>query len=319
VFDAATAPDPIAYDGPDIEPVLLEPSRRAGRRRRWPGVALVIALVAMLAGGAYALTSVIKPTHPVPDLVGRTEARARAALTRLTFDVVITRTFDDKPAGEVLKQDPVGRERLKEGENVRLTISQGPAPRAVPDLTGKVRAAAEALLREAGFQPVFGERTDENVPKDVVLDWAPKVGKQAKGAQVQVAVSSGPEPRTVPDLKGKTFEQAQAALTPLRLTAVRAEVFSDTVPVNQVVSTSPGAGAKAARDGKVTVNVSKGPELIAIPDVRGKNVIDATNILSAAGFQVSGVQGPANKPVTNTSPPPGTPRPRGSQVGLYTK
>jgi eukaryotic-like serine/threonine-protein kinase len=282
-------------------------------------VLLVGSLVAMLAGGAYALTAVIKPSHDVPNVVGQTEAQAKAALTRLNFDVVTTRTFNDKPAGEVLRQNPAARESLKEGEDVRLTVSKGPEPRLVPDLTGKTQVEADALLKAAEFAPAYTQAFHETVAKGLVLDWAPKEGKQAKDSQVKVIVSNGPEPRVVPDLKGKTFEQAAAALTPLRLTAVQGSAFSDTVPVGQVVSTSPAAGAKAARDSKVTVNVSKGPELIAIPDVRGKNVIEATNILGAAGFQVSGVQGPANRPVTNTSPPPGTPRPRGSQVGLYTR
>jgi serine/threonine-protein kinase len=255
----------------------------------------------------------------VPNVVGRTEAQARAALTELKFDVVTTKAINDKPAGQVLFQRPAAKESLKEGGDVRLTVSKGPAPRLVPDLTGKTQVEADALLKAAEFVPVFTPEFNETVTKGLVLEWAPKEGKQAKGTEVKVTVSNGPEPRTVPDLKGKTFDQAAAALTPLRLTAARVDVFSDTVPVGQVVSTSPGAGAKAARDSKVTVNVSKGPELIPVPDVRGKNVIDATNILSAAGFQVSGVQGPANRPVTNTSPAPGTPKPRGSQVGLYTK
>jgi eukaryotic-like serine/threonine-protein kinase len=299
---------------------VLEPSRRAGRHRRWPWVALIVVLLSLLAGGAYALTTVIKPSHDVPNLVGRTEAQARAALARLHFDPVVARSAHENiAAGQVLAQAPPRGESLKEGEDVKLTVSSGPKPRAVPDLAGKTQNDAKALLEQAGFKPIFTQRSDENVPKDVVLEWAPNEGRHAKGADVTVTVSSGPEPRTVPDLKGKTFDQAAAALTPLRLTAVRAEVFSDTVPVGQVVSTSPGAGAKAARDSKVTVNVSKGPELIAVPDVRGKNVIEATNLLEAAGFVVTGTQGPANKPVSNTSPAPGTKRPRGSGVGLYTK
>jgi beta-lactam-binding protein with PASTA domain len=46
---------------------------------------------------------------------------------------------------------------------------------------------------------------------------------------------------------------------------------------------------------------------------------DATAALEAAGFVVDGVQGNPTKPVTNTSPTPGTPVKRGSHVGLYTK
>jgi serine/threonine-protein kinase len=275
----------------------------------------------MLAGGAYALTAVTKPSHPVPGLVGSSVADARLLLSKSKLDLRIQQArFDEGvPKDQILRQDPLPGKKLKEGEDVAVVVSRGAEPRAVPDLAGKNQATAKALLEQAGFAPAFELRDSEEVAKDIVLDWAPKEGKQAKGTAVKVIVSNGPPPRTVPDLKGKTFEQAAALLTPLRLTAVRADVFSDTVPVGQVVSSSPTAGGKAARDSKVTVNVSKGPELIPIPDVRGKNVIEASNILSAAGFNPVCCQGPANKPVTNTSPAPGTPRPKGAQVGLYTK
>ena len=320
LFDAAAAADP-ADDGPDIEPMVLQPSRRAGRRRRWPWVLAAVLVAALIAGGAYAMTVVTKPTHPVPNLVSRSVADAGPLLQRSKFDLEIAGSEfrEDVPKDAIFRQDPPAAEKLKEGENVRVWVSKGAAPRLVPDLAGKPRAEAEALLTGAGFKVAFEPRFDENIAKDLVLDWAPKEGKQAKDTEVKVVLSNGPEPRTVPDLKGKTFEQAQAALTPLRLAAVKAEVFHDTIPVGQVVSTAPGAGAKAQRDSKVTVNVSKGPELIAIPDVRGKNVIEATDILTAAGFEVTGTQGPSNRPVSNTSPPPGTKRPKGSPVGLYTR
>lgn len=321
-FDGATATDG-ADTRPDVAPVALEPSRRAGRRRRWPWAVLVVAVLATLAGGAYALTAVNKPTHPVPDVVGMSLSDADQLLGRSNLDVRVERKVFHETAAvdEILRQNPPKGEKLEEGERVNVVVSRGAAPRQVPDIAGKQQAEADAVLKQFGFAPVFEPRSDENVAKGLVLDWSPgKDGaKQAKGTEVKVIVSNGPEPRTVPDLKGKTFDQAAAQLTPLRLTAVRTEVFSDRVPAGQVVSTSPGAGAKVQRDGKVTVNVSKGPELIPIPDVRGKSTLEATDILTAAGFQVSGVQGPPNRPVTNTSPAPGTPRPRGSQVGLYTR
>jgi serine/threonine-protein kinase len=320
LFDAASAPDPDG-SGPDIEPMALQPSRRAGRRRRWPWVLVVVALVAMLAGGAYALTSVIKPTHPVPNVINKTVADATRTVGQSKLNLRTTGSIfnEDVAPNVILRQDPAPGKKLREGQDVKVVVSRGAAPRAVPDLAGKDQATAKTALELAGFTPTFQPRFDENVSKGLVLDWTPKEGKQAKGTGVTVIISDGPEPRVVPNLAGKTFDQAAAALTPLRLTAVRADVFNDTVPVGQVVNTSPGPGAKAARDSKVTVNVSKGPELIPVPDVRGMSVQDATNKLTAAGFVADGVTGPLNKPVTNTSPPPGTPVKRGSHVGLYTK
>src|SRR5207244_299431 len=85
----------------------------------------------------------------------------------------------------------------------------------------------------------------------------------------------GPAPRTVPDESGKTFDQAAADLQRLGLVAARApDAFSDTVPKDKVISTTPGAGASVAKGGRVTVTVSKGPDLLNVPDVTGKNVVN---------------------------------------------
>ena len=97
------------------------------------------------------------------------------------------------------------------------------------------------------------------------------------------------------------------------------DAFSDTVPKDKVISTTPGAGASVAKGGRVTVTVSKGPDLLNVPDVTGKNVQDATAVMQQAGLQVSNVFGPPNKKVFVTDPPAGTQVHRGSSVNLYTR
>ena len=99
----------------------------------------------------------------------------------------------------------------------------------------------------------------------------------------------------------------------------RADAFNDTVPKDQVIGTSPAAGASVSRGGKVTINVSKGPDLVAVPDVSNKSVPDATTIMQQAGLQVGNVFGPPNKKVFLTDPPAATQVHRGSSVNLYTK
>ena len=134
-----------------------------------------------------------------------------------------------------------------------------------------------------------------------------------------MAVSGGPRPRTVPNLAGKTYDQAAASLQQLGLTAVRAEAFSDTVPKDQVISTTPARGASVDKGGKVTVTISKGPDLVVVPNVKGKNVQQATAALQQAGLGVSNVFGPPTKNVFDTDPAPGAQVKRGSSVNLYTK
>jgi serine/threonine-protein kinase len=151
-----------------------------------------------------------------------------------------------------------------------------------------------------------------------VLDWQPR-GVQAKGAEIVVRVSDGPAPRTIPDLAGKTFDEAAAALGELGLTAVRADVFSDSRPAGQVDATVPPAGGAAAKGAKVTVNVSKGPDLVAVPNVSGQSVEQATATLASAGLQVANVFGPPRKTVFATDPEAGRRVKRGSGVSLYTR
>jgi serine/threonine-protein kinase len=70
--------------------------------------------------------------------------------------------------------------------------------------------------------------------------------------------------------------------------------------------------------GTVTVTVSKGPDLVPVPDVRGKSVDSALNVLQAAGFNVIGVNGHLTRSVTGTTPAAGSQVLRGSSVTLVT-
>jgi serine/threonine-protein kinase len=160
---------------------------------------------------------------------------------------------------------------------------------------------------------------DETAPAGYVMGWAHKGEQVPKHTAIDLNVSAGPKPRPVPSLTGKTFDQAAAALQQIGLTAVRADAFSDTVPKDQVVSTSPGAGASVARGGKVTVTISKGPDLVAVPDVSSKSVQDAGTIMQQAGLSIGNVFGPPNKKVFVSDPPAGTQVHRGSSVNVYTK
>ena len=319
LFDREKVADPDVDTGDEIEPIVFEPSRKARRKRRWiVPLAIVIGLL-VLAGGAYATYEAVRPEYDVPKLTTLTVAQARSAVADEEFDLeVTTRHSETVEKGRIMTQDPAAGTRLRQGGNIAVVVSDGPPPRDVPDLAGLSREAAEALLKNEGFAAEFTERYDEQVERGRVLEWAP-TGRQEKGTTVTVTLSQGPAPRPVPAVAGKTYDEAATILKNAGFAPARAEVFHETVPVGQVVGTTPGTGTRVDVGGRVTVNVSKGPELIPLPDVRGKSVADATAILERAGFVVDGVEGNPNRPVTNTSPAPGTPVKRGAHVGLYTR
>ncbi|MGH9067580.1 MAG: PASTA domain-containing protein, partial [Acidimicrobiales bacterium] len=113
-------------------------------------------------------------------------------------------------------------------------------------------------------------------------------------------------PRTIPDLStgGLTYDQAAAKLSSLGLAPTGQSVYSDSVPAGQVVATSPATGQQVARGATVTVQVSKGPHLVSMPNVYGQLGGQAVAALHAAGLHVQ-VYGPdPNGKVIYTDPQP---------------
>ena len=70
---------------------------------------------------------------------------------------------------------------------------------------------------------------------------------------------------------------------------------------------------------EVAIVVSKGPDEVAIPDVSGRPIDEAVNILKRAGLNVAGPYGPPNaRRAYSTVPEAGKKVKRGSTVDLYT-
>jgi eukaryotic-like serine/threonine-protein kinase len=197
-------------------------------------------------------------------------------------------------------------------------LDSGPTSHAVPSLTGADQATAARLLREAKLQPRFTGTASEDVASGVVVSWAPGQGLQRQGTVVTVVLSTGPAPRVVPDLTGASYSDAAAKLQGVRLAPARQNAFSDTVAQGNVISTTPGPGTSVGRDSTVTLVVSAGPDMVAVPDVLGANAAGASRSLLAAGLKVANVFGFSSGRVFFTSPPPGSRVHRGSSVNLYT-
>lgn len=101
-------------------------------------------------------------------------------------------------------------------------------------------------------------------------------------------LGDGPGMRlTVPDVAGQTPEAAETALDQLGLAHERAEEHSLDVPTGQVIRTDPEAGSRVPRDATVTVVVSLGPRMIALPDVTDSDADAAAGALAQAGFVVA--------------------------------
>ncbi len=260
----------------------------------------------------------------VPDVRGMSAGEAQKIIESagLTWGEPNQAYSDEIPQGQVISTNPTHGDKVKKERVIIPLISQGVEQRVVPALTGMNVADAEETLKQAGL--VTGEKTQEysdTVPSGSVISSSPDTGTSVNhDSPVDLVVSQGRQPVSVPDVAGKTRDEASQLLTDAHLSVgTVTEEFSDTVPQGSVISSTPAAGQDNAFKGdSVNLVISKGPEMVAIPDITGKQESEATKILEDAGFTVTterilgGIFGTAR----GTTPEAGTMVKRGSTITL---
>ena len=168
---------------------------------------------------------------------------------------------------------------------------------AVPSVVGQTVDQATTAIEEAGFElGKVEESFDDKVESGKVISQDPKGdSKQAKGTKINLTVSKGTQEITVPDLTGKTAEEAQKALTVSGLKYAKgAAEYSDSVEKDHVVRQDIAAGTAVAKDTVVTYYLSLGSEGTEVPNVVGKREGAATTELNNAGFYVNADYAPSD-------------------------
>lgn len=227
----------------------------------------------------------------VPDLVGQTETNALALISGSGFilEEVSREWSDSVPTGIVISQSPEAGLLLAPGASISLVVSDGPEPSEVPDVTGKNREEAIAIIAAAGFslgRVVQG--FSETVPAGIVISQNPAAGVMAPpGTSVSLVLSQGPEPVAVPDIVGDPELDALALITGAGF--VPGEIsreWSDTVSAGIVISQNPAGGTVMPPGTTVNFVVSRGPQPVEVPGVSGKNLADAQATIAGAGLIV---------------------------------
>jgi beta-lactam-binding protein with PASTA domain/serine/threonine protein kinase len=286
---------------------------------RWAAVVLTVLVLTLVS--AWFFVAGPGASTIVPPVVGRSAAVAQARLEAAHLRPDRVDVFDETvPRGQVVSTSPVAGEEVRRSTKVTMTVSRGPERYAVPSVVGDSPPEAEAALKRAKLR--VGRVTEdysETVTAGLVMASSPGEGKLLKpGTAVNLVVSKGREPIEVKDFTGKPADEAIAWITSAGLKVdAQAQEWSDTVPKGSVISQDPTSGTRYRGD-KVTLVVSKGPELTKVPNVVGKNEDEAKHILEDAGFKVKvdRFMGGIFGTVRSQDPPADSMQPKGTTITL---
>jgi len=267
----------------ELAPLVLPPPRR---RPRWPWALLALAVVALV------LVAILLLAAPkrvqVPNVVGSSIVVAQQRLEQAGFEVESVRDNSAKPRNQVIGQDPTGGRTADKGSRVTLNVSDGPRIQSVPNVVGARRGAAAKALKDAGFKVKAVSQFSDNVETNRVISQSPSARSAAEqGETIQIMVSKGSEQVAVPDVIGKTEDDARAALEGAGFSVAVSRRESAGDEAGTVLAQSPGAAEKAKNRARVAITVAKQPAKVAVPDVQGRSTSAARKILQRRGFDVS--------------------------------
>lgn len=258
---------------------LAKANRRSGR---WVLMLTVLTLLASTGAGWWFASGPGGQTI-IPELEGRSVEVAISALEPIGLIVTQEQEHNAQvPVGQVTRTEPSAGTRVSKQSEVTVFVSLGPKQVIVPESLGLNLEQAKDLLETTGLTPGAVSSFFSLAEAGQVLAFSQPTGASlVEGSVIDLQVSLGP----LPDVEGNEASLAISKLEALGLTVTTLEAFSDDVGAGRVISINP-ASDPLPEAGAVTLSVSKGPELITMPNVVGETVAAAKNALEGLGFTV---------------------------------
>ncbi|MBK5097730.1 MAG: PASTA domain-containing protein [Gemmatimonadetes bacterium] len=160
----------------------------------------------------------------------------------------------------------------------------------VPELVGLSDQEARSRLAEVGLEHgVRSAMSHPGAPEGAVLAQSPIPGQQVRpGAPVEVTLSRGPEVHSIPDVSGLSARQASIVLDRLGFRVTSREA-NHSIEAGRAFGTEPGPGTELTVPADVTLMVSKGSPLTTVPDLSGRHIDDALELLSESGLSLGAI------------------------------
>jgi len=262
----------------DDDPDAMEPVNHRPRWTLWV-TAVVAALLLMLGFGAWWYNTQGPGAYTtVPPVDGKTTDIARDILRTANLEAVVLSDFsDDVPEGIVIRTSPAAQEQIAKGETVKLVVSQGPRMEKVPLVVGIPEGDAIDILTKAEFSIGAKETPySDVVPKGEVMSTTPAADEVVRhDLPIDLVISNGPAPVTIPDLVGYKEDRARTLLEADSMVVTVEYDRTLDVRKGEVFRTDPAPGSESTRTARITLYVSEGKPLVQVPSFLFMNVDEA--------------------------------------------
>ncbi|MEU3338478.1 Stk1 family PASTA domain-containing Ser/Thr kinase [Streptomyces sp. NPDC006668] len=308
------------------------PDRRRQKKNNTSTILLVVAGILVLVGAILIGRWVVSghgtgnDTVAVPSIVGQPKADAEKQLTNsdLKVGTVKEQPCENQSKGNICSTDPTPGSKVKKNTAVNLVVSTGAPKVQVPGVVGLSLDDAKAKLEGSDYQFKVETKTRESTEDpNTVLDQNPIGGKEVeKGSTITLTIAKAAETVAVPDVTGKSCDDAKAELLQNGLNGNC--VNTPTTDDNQdgkAISTNPSIGTQVKKNTAVQINIGqKQNTQVQVPNIQGQRLKDVKNALQQVGLQVGNINGSQddNAIVISSDPGQGSTVDQGSSVNLTT-
>jgi len=203
-------------------------------------------------------------TVPVVNNMVASEAQKYLENHKFTVETVYEES-ESVPSNRVIRTEPSAGSNVEEGSKVTMVISEDKETGVkIPDVTNMTEAEATAKLENDGFKVTKNTEKSDTVQKGKVISQNPEAGSFGSlESLVTLVISegSGKEKSKMPDLTGKTVEEATELVegVGMKVSSID-EIYSDSVEAGLICGQSYTSGSTVKEGSEVTLKKSIGPE-----------------------------------------------------------
>lgn len=227
-------------------------SRHGKKKKRDSKKGLLIAAISfcavMILFLGFAIKLVFFPgghKADIPDVIGMTHEQAsleceRASKGDIEFTVIVERSeHSDAKKGTIISQSPEGGREIKRSREIKVILSLGPVVLELDDYVNRKYEAVEKQLKEKGLKVIIQEENNDTYAEGVIFKQIPDEGtKMAEDDEITLFVSRGTENTVVPNVIGKTVDEAIVAIERNGLAVGNIKEVASNKPKGEVVRLS---------------------------------------------------------------------------------